>query len=779
MLPGPAYPGRSDAAAAAAERRVRGVDVDLPWAPAVVLFGRNDAGKSNILSQISELFDPPEDKWWPPRPGGGSVVLAFDDFAVDDSSDAHFLAELIQFKDARFYFHRDGFGGGGSVERVLLVPDGLGADIRVALGTDVQQLSVIRERIKAQLLSHAAGSCDEWVSVVRHFEAALDACLQFRTVVVGLPRDEEAWFAVPFPSHDELPPYSLEALHELELRREVWRDERIPFIEPLLARDAWDDVEHLLFEIGTIGGGFSPYKVVRLGADAQDMETFGERVTSELIGAFDVTIREFTSEFPGLRQYISPNDWWFHRQEEFERIEDAWVRVSPVVVAICEEVSRRATDLAPSFIRSAYDIHVLPLPPDQVGDETRVAVLLVAHASTDGGAQAFDISAVASGIALWTAYSVVETIRRLFEELLDVVRRGGDTLAPLADLVPGLSFLVDERAKPASEPVVPAEDLEQEARARDVLAEMLRTARTDLVFAQRTLYVIDEPERHLHPLAQADVAGWVAGLAQDAGADVVVASHANPFLNLPSTLAEYVLVIRDETRVTRAIPVTADAIGLLDEVAEDTGLSRADLIQLVRAFLIVEGANDKRVVEHFFGKEFRRERVLVVPLHGSSKLRLLAEAEVIRQMGRLILVLLDNTADVATAESRQIVKLLAHWPTDGSVPPPIPIRFAAPDIIRVFDDGMMSVAFRRLFSREWQGWAAIDDEFARTPANGWKYLLRRRLPQGASEDELVRVLLQTVPADGPPPALARAVEEAIALVSEAVTPNEARAERPT
>ena len=74
-------------------------------------------------------------------------------------------------------------------------------------------------------------------------------------------------------------------------------------------------------------------------------------------------------------------------------------------------------------------------------------------------------------------------------------------------------------------------------------------------------------------------------------------------------------------------------------------LSRADLILLTRAFLIVEGVNDQLIIENFFGTQLRRNRILVVPLHGSLKLRLLAEAEVIRRMGRLILVLLDNTAN--------------------------------------------------------------------------------------------------------------------------------------
>ena len=59
----------------------------------------------------------------------------------------------------------------------------------------------------------------------------------------------------------------------------------------------------------------------------------------------------------------------------------------------------------------------------------------------------------------------------------------------------------------------------------------------------RTLYVFDEPERHLHPTAQDEAAQWVAALAEDDTA-VVVATHSLSFLNL-SADTNYWLVQRD------------------------------------------------------------------------------------------------------------------------------------------------------------------------------------------------------------------------------------------
>ncbi|MGI9110928.1 MAG: AAA family ATPase [Gaiellaceae bacterium] len=49
----------------------------------------------------------------------------------------------------------------------------------------------------------------------------------------------------------------------------------------------------------------------------------------------------------------------------------------------------------------------------------------------------------------------------------------------------------------------------------------------------RTLYVFDEPERHLHPTAQDSAAQWVQSPATDDVA-VVVATHSLSFLNMGS-----------------------------------------------------------------------------------------------------------------------------------------------------------------------------------------------------------------------------------------------------
>ena len=124
-----------------------------------------------------------------------------------------------------------------------------------------------------------------------------------------------------------------------------------------------------------------------------------------------------------------------------------------------------------------------------------------------------------------------------------------------------------------------------------------------------------------NPRAQEHVAAWVVGLAQR-GASVILASHALPFLALPTDEVEYVLVARDLNRMTRTTPITADVWGALDRFAEEAGVSsRAQMLQVVRGFIIVEGEHDAKVLNHFFHERLERARVQVLPTRGAKKVR--------------------------------------------------------------------------------------------------------------------------------------------------------------
>ena len=104
----------------------------------------------------------------------------------------------------------------------------------------------------------------------------------------------------------------------------------------------------------------------------------------------------------------------------------------------------------------------------------------------------------------------------------------------------------------------------------------------------RPLYLLDEPEAHLHPVAQREAAAWVVERARG-GAEFVVATHAPSFLNIRYEATSYVRVHRDAQGITRATAIDESAPGALREDARSAGYgSIAELFQLTRAVLVVE-----------------------------------------------------------------------------------------------------------------------------------------------------------------------------------------------
>lgn len=150
-----------------------------------------------------------------------------------------------------------------------------------------------------------------------------------------------------------------------------------------------------------------------------------------------------------------------------------------------------------------------PLLASERVEGSKVQVALRSRRS----ARNFDLSVVGSGIRVWTQYSLQEAIRAL-----------------------------------------------RRARAEEADSE------------RRSIYVLDEPERHLHPSAQVDIARWLAERVHD-GAQALIATHALPFLDIPYEGTEYFRVFRDNAGLTRASRLTPDPIGGLDRHVKEAGLS--------------------------------------------------------------------------------------------------------------------------------------------------------------------------------------------------------------
>jgi hypothetical protein len=135
--------------------------------------------------------------------------------------------------------------------------------------------------------------------------------------------------------------------------------------------------------------------------------------------------------------------------------------------------------------------------------------------------------------------------------------------------------------------------------------------------SERRFFLVDEPERHLHPRLQRAAASWLATTTSERHAPCLVASHSAPFLGLSAASATYVQVTRMGEQVSIQAINPAD-LRQLDQLAIEMGFDRGELLTLVNAWLVVEGLTDKKVLDILFPTELRSAGIEVVPLHGTS-----------------------------------------------------------------------------------------------------------------------------------------------------------------
>jgi putative AbiEii toxin of type IV toxin-antitoxin system len=192
-------------------------------------------------------------------------------------------------------------------------------------------------------------------------------------------------------------------------------------------------------------------------------------------------------------------------------------------------------------------------------------------------------------------------------------------------------------------------DPEFRAAALDVLAEpYLGDARagTDrfemAANARGHCYLLDEPERHLHPAVARKAARWLRGvMASRPDTQCVLTTHSVPFVDLGDD-ASYNYLWRDGPRVFSTQFHRRD-IDELKLMTEEMGFDRGELLTSVQQLLFVEGRADQTVLETLFGRDLRRLGVVVVPIHSVGRLQRVAEAEVLfRLTSARIRVLVDN-----------------------------------------------------------------------------------------------------------------------------------------
>lgn len=237
-----------------------------------------------------------------------------------------------------------------------------------------------------------------------------------------------------------------------------------------------------------------------------------------------------------------------------------------------------------------------------------------------------------------------------------------------------------------------------EIEAANALIRQARTTPEDQAIVRlvpgadrAAVYLVDEPELHLHPLAVRNVAEWLERLAETA-ATVIVATHHPTLLNTSRQLNRLVLVSR-ENGLTKLTPVQDRPLAAVTAINDEVGLTPGELLLLTRLVLLVEGEHDRTVLEAWFGDQLRAAAVRIIPLRGIDNLVGLPLTGLAQELGIPIAVLSDDT-DVVAARSgvertrgeRAVGEFLRQAKQQGLNVKAIGL--AQPDILYYLDDGI-------------------------------------------------------------------------------------------
>jgi AAA domain, putative AbiEii toxin, Type IV TA system len=295
-----------------------------------------------------------------------------------------------------------------------------------------------------------------------------------------------------------------------------------------------------------------------------------------------------------------------------------WYRVRHSILAIAVMIENEANRAAPSFLQDQGKIGVEILPVSIWGQEDRR--IRATFTGSDGEPR--DLRVVGAGTARWAAAAVQLACRRLemsHRVVTDPAGSGVSDLAAVQDIV------LAARQEPLSQTAVRLE----QAGAPGV-------------------YIVDEPEAHLHPRAVASVRIWLEELARTATA-VFAATHSPMLLDTDSPVATRVLVLpRYDGTELQAMTGTMDES--LAETADELGITKGDLLLMTRLVLFVEGLHDVIILSEWFGHELREAGIRVFPVHGGDNFQELAVTkpglvgnEIIGALGVRMAIIIDKS----------------------------------------------------------------------------------------------------------------------------------------
>jgi len=404
-----------------------------------------------------------------------------------------------------------------------------------------------------------------------------------------------------------------------------------------------------------------------------------------------------------------------------------WYRVRHSILAVAAVIEAEANRIAPGFIREQGRIGIELLPVTVWGlEDNRVRVTF-----TGRDTKPRDLGIVGAGTARWVAAAVELACRRLAQ---------------------GRQVVTSEDGAVVTDPSV-VWDIMEAARGAPLTQERVRLEPVDVP----GVYIIDEPEAHLHPAAIVSVRTWLEERAHEQ-MTVLAATHSPIMLNTNASPGSQILVQPGnggtELRVLNG-PLDDDLISAAGEL----GISKGELLLMSRLVLFVEGPHDAIILEEWFGRELREAGIRVFAAGGAKNFPELAEttpgrvgAEIIGAMGIKVAILSDKPTQ-GMSELQRIYDEAKRAGRD-IIPPE---TLSEPDILLYLDENVCREMARH---PGFPGWRAAyhDATGASKSRHGWKKRISEEYGLDFTRDGVWRLAAECKARDRIAPELKRAVQ---------------------
>ncbi|HEY2834186.1 MAG TPA: AAA family ATPase [Sporichthyaceae bacterium] len=162
-------------------------------------------------------------------------------------------------------------------------------------------------------------------------------------------------------------------------------------------------------------------------------------------------------------------------------------------------------------------------------------------------------------------------------------------------------------------------------------------------------FLCDEPESGLHRRAEAELPDALARIAAESGVRIAVATHSPALLDPSRAVLVHVTRVGSGAAVARPMDLALRAELERESMSEDLGLTPADLLQMVRCIVIVEGKHDEVVLGGLLAEDLDMWSV-VYPVGGAKQMASLASAGLLWDFtDAAIVIVVDNIARATIA----------------------------------------------------------------------------------------------------------------------------------